>query len=198
MGHSVQLGDGESSYSLSQLQGTLEYLAPEVLRCETVSKASDLWSLGVIIYMLVTGGVSPFYAGSRLRTMFRSLNANYDMSNDQIKKTSQSARNLIASLLKKLPSTRLTVEECLNHQWFSSRKLLHQQTLEELETSFMKKWLARRRWYRAFNAFQAMRMMRKLSSTEYKSLPESQRASAQQLNLRILESGSGTELPKDI
>ena len=62
----------------------------------------------------------------------------------------------------------------------------------------MKKWLARRRWYRAFNAFQAMRMMRKLSSTEYKSLPESQIASAQQLNLRILQSGTGTELPKDI
>ena len=62
----------------------------------------------------------------------------------------------------------------------------------------MKKWLARRRWYRAFNAFQAMRMMRKLSSTEYKSLPESQFASAQQLNLRILQSGTGTELPQDI
>ena len=62
----------------------------------------------------------------------------------------------------------------------------------------MKKWLARRRWYRAFNAFQAMKMMRKLSSTEYKSLPESQIASAQQLNLRILQSGTGTELPKDI
>merc|ERR1719220_1022750 len=40
--------------------------------------------------------------------------------------------------------------------------------------------------------------MRKLSSTEYKSLPESQIASAQQLNLRILQSGTGTELPKDI
>ena len=40
-----------------------------------------------------------------------------------------------------------------------------------------------------------MRMMRKLSSTEYKSRPESQIASAQQLNLRILQSGTGTEHP---
>ena len=53
--------------------------------------------------------------------MFRSLNANYDMSIDQIKKTSQTAKNLIESLLKKLPSTRLTVEECLNHQWLVTR-----------------------------------------------------------------------------
>ena len=43
-----------------------------------------------------------------------------------------------------------------------------------------------------------MKMMRKLSSSEYKSLPESQFASAQQLNLRILQSGTGTELPQDI
>ena len=41
-------------------------------------------------------------------------------------------------------------------------------------------------------------MMRKLSSTDYKSLPESQIASAQQLNLRILESDTGTELPQDM
>ena len=43
-----------------------------------------------------------------------------------------------------------------------------------------------------------MRMMRKLSSSEYKSLPESQIESAQQLHQRILESDTGTSLPKDI
>ena len=53
--------------------------------------------------------------------MPRSLNASYDMSIDQMGKTSQSAKNLIDSLLKKLPSTRLTVEECLNHQWLVNR-----------------------------------------------------------------------------
>lgn len=197
-GHSVQLGEGERSHRVSQLQGTPEYSAPELLRCEEVSKATDVWSLGVIIYMLVTGGVSPFYAGSRLRTMFRSLNANYDMNIQQIQKASQTAKNLIGSLLKRLPSTRLTVDECLNHQWLVNRKLVHQQTLEELETSFMKKWLARRRWYRAFNAFQAMRMMRKLSSTEYKSRPESQLNSAHKLHQRILESETVSSLPRDI
>ena len=62
----------------------------------------------------------------------------------------------------------------------------------------MKKWLARRRWYRAFNAFQAMRIMRKLSSIEYKSLPESQIDSAQILHQRIQESMTEDSLPKDI
>ena len=120
-GHSVQLDEGQTSHRVSQLQGTVEYSAPELLRCEEVTRATDVWSLGVIMYMLVTGGVSPFYAGSRLRTLFRSLNANCDMKIEQIQKVSQTGKNLISSLLKKLPSTRLTVEECLHHQWLVNR-----------------------------------------------------------------------------
>ena len=50
----------------------MEYLSPEVLRSSsTVSRAADMWSVGVIVYMLVTGGVSPFFAGTRLKTMMR-------------------------------------------------------------------------------------------------------------------------------
>ena len=70
-GHSVQLSHGSEGVKLSQLQGTLEFLSPEVLRCDHVTRAADLWSVGVIIYMLVTGGVSPFFAGNRLKTMIK-------------------------------------------------------------------------------------------------------------------------------
>ena len=69
--HSAQLSFEQETIKLSRLQGTLEYLSPEVLNCENVRKPADIWSVGVIIYMLVTGGVSPFYGGSRLRTMKR-------------------------------------------------------------------------------------------------------------------------------
>ena len=69
--HSAQLSSEQETIKLSRLQGTLEYLSPEVLNCENVGKPADIWSVGVIIYMLVTGGVSPFYGGSRLKTMKR-------------------------------------------------------------------------------------------------------------------------------
>ena len=69
--HSAQLPNGCESIKLTKLQGTLEYLSPEVLRCDFVGQPADLWSTGVIIYMLVTGGVSPFYGGTRLKTMIR-------------------------------------------------------------------------------------------------------------------------------
>ena len=69
--HSTQLSSDQETIKLPRLQGTLEYLSPEVLNCENVGKPADIWSVGVITYMLVTGGVSPFYAGSRLKTMKR-------------------------------------------------------------------------------------------------------------------------------
>ena len=69
--HSTQLSSEQETIKLPRLQGTLEYLSPEVLNCENVGKPADIWSVGVITYMLVTGGVSPFYAGSRLKTMKR-------------------------------------------------------------------------------------------------------------------------------
>ena len=41
--------------------GTPEFTSPEVIECGYASNKSDLWSLGVIVYMLTSGGVSPFY-----------------------------------------------------------------------------------------------------------------------------------------
>ena len=35
------------------------------MNCKTASRSSDMWSAGVVSYMLLTGGKSPFYDGSR-------------------------------------------------------------------------------------------------------------------------------------
>lgn len=45
--------------------GTLEYMSPEVMDCKHASRASDMWGVGVIAYLLVSGGVSPFWGGNR-------------------------------------------------------------------------------------------------------------------------------------
>ena len=42
-----------------------EYMAPEVMNCRVAGPASDMWSVGVVTYMLLAGGKSPFYSGSR-------------------------------------------------------------------------------------------------------------------------------------
>ena len=48
--------------------GTLEFMSPEVMRCSHASPASDMWSTGVILYFLVSAGLSPFWGGTEYRT----------------------------------------------------------------------------------------------------------------------------------
>lgn len=86
----------------------------------------------------------------------RTLRADYDMNIDQMSKTTQFAKDMIRSLLRVKPELRLTAEECLQHKWLRTgvKRLPHMNSVIELETSFMKKCLARRRWYRAFNTLQ--------------------------------------------
>ena len=47
--------------------GTLEFMSPEVLACRGATTASDIWSIGVIVFMMVTGGYSPFYSSKKYK-----------------------------------------------------------------------------------------------------------------------------------
>ena len=63
---------GQAKVSFS---GTVGFMAPEIARCQTkgsdfASPASDMFSLGVVIYMLVSGGYEPFWDGSDIRFTF--------------------------------------------------------------------------------------------------------------------------------
>lgn len=61
---------------------TIEYMSPEVMNCSEASPASDVWGIGVITYQLLSGGISPFFAGNRFRTMSKVLEC--DFSLDQV------------------------------------------------------------------------------------------------------------------
>ena len=46
--------------------GTPEFIAPEVMRCSTAGAEADMWSTGVVVFMVVTGGYSPFYSRNKV------------------------------------------------------------------------------------------------------------------------------------
>ena len=48
--------------------GTEEYVSPEILQKKQVSYATDLWSLGIIIYQMYTPGKTPFKGNSEYIT----------------------------------------------------------------------------------------------------------------------------------
>jgi serine/threonine protein kinase len=99
--------------------GTLAYVAPEVLKLQGYSKAVDLWSLGVILYLLLRGGL-PFDGKSKNEIIERTLHAKLSFRHEVWKGVSKHAIDLITRLLDKSPATRITIEAATAHPWFSN------------------------------------------------------------------------------
>ena len=76
--------------------GTLEFMAPEVMKCTFASPASDLWSVGVLLFMMVSGGLSPFWCGSDTGTQRKVVRADYNFDAGVFGPVSSGAKDLIS------------------------------------------------------------------------------------------------------
>jgi serine/threonine protein kinase len=99
--------------------GTPEYLAPEVLSRLGYGKAADWWSLGALIFEMLTG-MPPFYCQNS-RELYDCIKNGQVNFPDWLR---GEARDLITQLLRKNPSQRLgggpgDSEEVKQHEWFA-------------------------------------------------------------------------------
>lgn len=93
--------------------GSLAYSAPEILLGEEYdAPAVDIWSLGVILYMLVCG-VPPFQETNDSETLVMILDCRYCVPEH----VSDDCRDLISMMLQKNPSRRASLEEIEAHHW---------------------------------------------------------------------------------
>lgn len=99
------------------------YVAPEVLGPEKYDKSCDMWSLGVIMYILLCG-FPPFYSNTGQAIspgMKRRIRmGQYEFPNPEWAEVSQEAKNLINQLLKTDPNERMTITQFMNHPWINS------------------------------------------------------------------------------
>ena len=103
------------------LVGSSYYIAPEVIRGK-YDEACDLWSIGVIMYIMLVG--TPPFNGDEDDDILRAVSiGKYETSYPQYQSLSPEAKDLITKLLKFNPTERITAEEALKHPWFNTEDI---------------------------------------------------------------------------
>lgn len=104
---------------MSTLCGTPQYMAPEILLRMKYSSKADIWSIGVIAYVILSGR-HPFN-GPKINDILKKIQAGpLDFSHPVWASVSPLAKDLIRFILVIDPEKRPSVDEVLAHKWFTA------------------------------------------------------------------------------
>lgn len=112
------LAKAKTKESMDTACGTPGYVAPEVLKNEPYGPQVDLWSMGVILYILLCG-FPPFYHESTTVLYKQIKKGAYQFPDPYWSDISDNAKNLVARLLTVDPAKRATPDEVLSHVWLT-------------------------------------------------------------------------------
>lgn len=131
--------------SLDTQCGTPGYVAPEILKGVKYGSEVDMWSCGVIVYILL-GGYPPFHDDNHAILYRKIKAADYSFEPQYWEQVSEDAIDLIKKMLVVNPDSRLTAHQALRHPWFlvGDHELISRNLTSTLDT--MKKFNARRKF----------------------------------------------------
>ncbi|KFV51509.1 Death-associated protein kinase 2, partial [Gavia stellata] len=137
----------EDGVEFKNIFGTPEFVAPEIVNYEPLGLAADMWSIGVITYILLSGA-SPFLGETKQETLANITAVNYEFDEEFFSNTSDLAKDFIRKLLVKDTRKRLTIQEALSHPWITPvdkrQALVRKASVVNMEN--FKRQYARRRW----------------------------------------------------
>ncbi|XP_069339028.1 death-associated protein kinase 2 isoform X1 [Eulemur rufifrons] len=110
----------EDGVEFKSIFGTPEFVAPEIVNYEPLGLEADMWSIGVITYILLSGA-SPFLGDTKQETLANITAVSYDFDEEFFSQTSELAKDFIRKLLVKETRKRLTIQEALSHPWITSK-----------------------------------------------------------------------------
>lgn len=122
----AKLADFGTAFDLSLLThtkyqticGTPAFMAPEIVRRENHTTASDMWSFGGILYEMITG--QPMFPDYEPKSLMRDLKSlSLDMDWPDCHDVSDAAQNLIVQCMQYNPDNRPTAAEAAQHEFFS-------------------------------------------------------------------------------
>jgi len=120
--------------SLDKQCGTPYFVAPEILLRKRYDQKADMWSVGVIIYCLLSGRL-PFVGKKHLELFKSIISGVYTFDEEEWNDISSDAKDLIQNLLVIDPSKRLSASEALQSRWlFVNRRVLRRTSLLSTST----------------------------------------------------------------
>ncbi|XP_023168776.1 calcium/calmodulin-dependent protein kinase type 1 isoform X2 [Drosophila hydei] len=151
----------EDSGIMATACGTPGYVAPEVLAQKPYGKAVDVWSIGVISYILLCG-YPPFYDENDANLFAQILKGEFEFDSPYWDEISESAKHFIKNLMCVTVEKRYTCKQALGHPWISgneaSSKNIHGTVSEQLKKNF-----AKSRWKQAYYAATVIRQMQRMA-----------------------------------
>lgn len=103
----------------TEYNGTLLFASPEILTGTPYDKSVDIWSLGVSMYILLSGMFPfPISPESVLRECI--IKGRYFFPASKWASISRDAKDLLSKMIVVHPSQRLTVDQCLEHKWLQT------------------------------------------------------------------------------
>ncbi|XP_045564374.1 death-associated protein kinase 2 isoform X2 [Salmo salar] len=137
----------EAGAEFKNIFGTPEFVAPEIVNYEPLGLEADMWSIGVITYILLSGA-SPFLGETKQDTLANISAMNYEFDEEFFCRTSELAKSFIRQLLERDKMKRLTIQDALNHPWIKPlnpcQALVCRLSVINLEN--FRRQYARRRW----------------------------------------------------
>ncbi|XP_040376967.1 phosphoenolpyruvate carboxylase kinase 2 isoform X2 [Oryza brachyantha] len=116
-GSAEWFGDGRP---MTGLVGTPYYVAPEVVAGREYNEKVDVWSAGVVLYMMLSGTV-PFYGATAAEIFESVLRSNLRFPPRAFASVSPEAKDLMRRMLCKDVSRRFSADQVLRHPWIVSR-----------------------------------------------------------------------------
>jgi calcium/calmodulin-dependent protein kinase I len=125
--------------------GTPGYVAPEILEKTPYDWQCDIWSLGVMVFILL-GGYAPFEEKDQKALFYKIVKADYEFHEEYWASVSDDAKDFIRCLLTVHPRKRLTASQALKHKWMTvSDHVLAKQDLG-VNLTELKKFNAKRKF----------------------------------------------------
>jgi serine/threonine protein kinase len=105
--------------SLTKQCGTPFFVSPEILMRQPYDQQSDMWSVGCIIFLLLSGNL-PFMGRSQKELFRKIVSGKFEFDEEDWCDVSNDAKDLVQKLLVLDPDERLTSSQALKHQWMKA------------------------------------------------------------------------------